>query len=66
MKKGLVTRDRSENDGRSFLISLTPEGFMKVKEMIQNYSAKMETVVSFLDPDEKDILFTLLNKMNIA
>ncbi|MCR5233808.1 MAG: MarR family transcriptional regulator [Lachnospiraceae bacterium] len=61
-KAGLVTRQRSRDDERITIISITPEG-EKLKEKCKDIPAKLATEGMALSMEETEELYRLLYKM---
>jgi DNA-binding MarR family transcriptional regulator len=59
-KAGLVTRSQNPNDGRSFLISLTPEGFKLIDAAVTAHVETQARLVSSLSQEERAALDGLL------
>lgn len=59
-KAGLVSRSQNPNDGRSFLISLTPEGFKLIDAAVTAHVETQARLVSTLSPEERTALDGLL------
>lgn len=59
--KGYITRERSEQDERNLIITITEEG-EELKEQAVSIPEKMSVCVR-LSPEEARTLYTLLNKL---
>lgn len=59
-KVGLVSRSPNPNDGRSFLISLTPEGFKLIDAAVTAHVETQTRLVSALPQEERTALDSLL------
>ncbi|OCJ04496.1 transcriptional regulator [Rhizobium sp. AC27/96] len=59
-KAGLVARSQNPNDGRSFLISLTPEGFRLIDAAVTAHVETQARLVSSLSHEERTALDDLL------
>ncbi len=59
-KAGLVARSQNPNDGRSFLISLTPEGFKLIDAAVTAHVETQARLVSSLSQEERTALDDLL------
>ncbi|MBB6485360.1 MarR family winged helix-turn-helix transcriptional regulator [Rhizobium lusitanum] len=59
-KAGLVARSQNPNDGRSFLISLTPKGFELIDSAVTAHVETQMRLVSTLSPEERTALDGLL------
>lgn len=59
-KAGLVSRSQNPNDGRSFLISLTPEGFKLIDAAVTAHVETQARLVSSLSPEERTAIDGLL------
>ena len=55
-RDGLVTRDPDPGDARAVLVSLTPEGLMRLKRIREARAAAIEARLQELDPDEREAL----------
>ena len=55
-RDGLVTRDPDPGDARAVLVSLTPEGLMRLKRIREARAAAIEARLAELDPDERAAL----------
>lgn len=52
-KRNLVQRVSNENDGRSFLVSLTAEGLALIDEAVTAHVATQHKLVASLDPEQR-------------
>jgi DNA-binding MarR family transcriptional regulator len=59
-KAGLVSRSQNPNDGRSFLISLTPKGFKLIDAAVTAHVKTQAQLVSALSQEERAALNGLL------
>ncbi|NLR99222.1 MarR family transcriptional regulator [Rhizobium sp. P38BS-XIX] len=59
-KAGLVARSQNPNDGRSFLISLTPKGFELIDAAVTAHVETQARLVSSLSDEERTALNGLL------
>ncbi|MFT4001268.1 MAG: MarR family transcriptional regulator [Rhizobium sp.] len=59
-KAGLVTRSQNPNDGRSFLISLTPKGFELIDAAVTAHVETQARLVAALSEEERAALNGLL------
>ncbi len=59
-KAGLVTRSQNPNDGRSFLISLTPKGFELIDAAVTAHAETQARLVAALSEEERAALNGLL------
>lgn len=64
-RAGLITRRPNLTDGRSMLVSLTPEGLHVVKKALPLYIAELERLLQPLSPSERQQLAILLKKLLI-
>ena len=55
-RDGLVTRDPDPRDARAVLVSLTPEGLMRLKRIREARAAAIDARLAELDPDEREAL----------
>lgn len=65
-KKGLVTKNRSQNDRRIIRINLTDEGRKLMERGIRLLVAAVKSNLGLLDPEEMDCLRRTLEKMDIS
>lgn len=63
---GLVTRQANEQDRRSCLISITPEGEQRQRDLLKQRIQNAKLVLSPLSEEEKQTLLTLLTKVTDA
>jgi MarR family transcriptional regulator, temperature-dependent positive regulator of motility len=63
IKKGLLTRERSPVDKRTFCVNLTEEGKRLSRESIEGAPEYQAAVARNLTPAERQQLITLLRKM---
>lgn len=59
-KVGLVSRSQNPNDGRSFLISLTPQGFKLIDAAVTAHVETQTRLVSALSTEDRTALDGLL------
>lgn len=64
VKSGMVTKSRDPEDGRSFIIKLTDEGYGIIDELFPKHLEELKGVFSSLDLEEKAELLRLLKKLN--
>ena len=62
--KGLVVRERSEEDRRIVKVSLTQKGRMVYKADLDTHLELSQAMLSTLNEDEQDILIVLLRKIS--
>lgn len=62
-QRGLVTRERSETDGRAVTVALTADGKRRAAAFYAETSARLEEVVALLAPDDRRTLAALLSKI---
>ncbi|HSU31220.1 MAG TPA: MarR family transcriptional regulator [Bryobacteraceae bacterium] len=62
-KRSLVIRKTTTADRRARLLELTPEGRLVVERAFKEHSQDLERVMSVLDTDEKEQLYTPLKKL---
>ena len=65
-RAGLVRRTGAEDDGRSLLVELTPEGRARVERAFREDMALENELVAGLTAQERDELVRLLRKLAIA
>lgn len=61
-KLGLVERTKNPDDGRGFLIALTPEGLALIEEAVAAHTANQARLVSGLPEAEREALVALVTK----
>ena len=59
-RDGLVTRESDPGDARAVLVTLTPEGLMRLKRIREARAATIEARLRELDPDEREALAAAL------
>lgn len=64
--RGLVTRERSAEDGRLVLVRLTPAGRRLMKRLFPEFNAQERQVVSDLDPDSLPQAAEMLRRLATA
>lgn len=62
-KKGLVTREQSQNDKRSVLISLTTKGANVIDVAIKKHVETQQRLTTMLSIEDQETLDTLLQSM---
>lgn len=62
-KSGLITREKSAEDGRSFLVALTPEGQRRAEEAFRADMANELRFIETLGPEKRDALAGLLRDL---
>ncbi|BCH34004.1 MarR family transcriptional regulator [Mesorhizobium sp. L-8-10] len=65
-KSGLITREKSTEDGRSFLVALTPEGQKRAEEAFRADMANELRFIDALSPERREVLSGLLRELLIA
>ncbi len=65
-RKGLIVRRTHPSDGRSFVISLTPEGRRLFEETLPRFVALQDEMLRVLAPKERTQLSVLLAKIVLA
>lgn len=65
-KRGLVKRERSENDRRYIAIHLTEEGSSLIDELFPNHVEKVVTAFSSLSESEQEQLAALCKKLGVG
>jgi DNA-binding MarR family transcriptional regulator len=55
-RDGMVTRDSDPDDARAVLVSLTPEGLLRLKRIREARAAAIEERLAELDPQEREAL----------
>ncbi len=63
---GLVYRDRSKDDRRVIQAKLTPEGHRLIAEVFPGHVEYVERLSGELDPDEQEMLRSLLKKLGLG
>ncbi len=61
--RGWVAREPAPNDGRSFLLTLTPEGEAVYQSILPEVIEANEVMLDCLDPDERLHLMNALQKV---
>lgn len=61
--RGWVAREPAPNDGRSFLLTLTPEGEAVYQSILPEVIEANEAMLDCLDPDERLHLMNALQKI---
>ncbi|WP_417846752.1 MarR family winged helix-turn-helix transcriptional regulator [Thalassospira povalilytica] len=59
---GLITRQRNPEDGRGFVVALTPHGFELIDAAVTDHVANQHRLLDGLNADELDQLDGLLRK----
>lgn len=65
-KSGLVTREKSTEDGRSFLVALTPEGQRRAEEAFRADMADELRFIEVLSTEKRVALSALLRELLIG
>jgi MarR family 2-MHQ and catechol resistance regulon transcriptional repressor len=65
-KRGLVVRGLDDEDRRSRIVRLTPEGRARIAETFAEHAAALEVAASGLTKAERKSLIALLKKLGIA
>ena len=55
-QRGLLCRERDENDRRQYVVSLTPEGRQLLDDLFPKHAAYIAELMGILTPDEMDQL----------
>jgi MarR family transcriptional regulator, lower aerobic nicotinate degradation pathway regulator len=63
VRRGLVRRDTSDEDGRAVRISLTPDGHRLASLLTGEIGDRLRPMTSSLSPDDQKRLGALLRKM---
>ena len=64
IKIGIIKKENSDFDKRSYKISLTKSGHQKYKDLMEMVQNNLNTLFNSLDMHEKDQMVELLNKLN--
>jgi MarR family 2-MHQ and catechol resistance regulon transcriptional repressor len=64
-KRGLVTRQRKEEDRRYYMIQLTSEGKKMIKDIFPRHAAGIIKEMSILNRAEQDLLGNLCRKLGL-
>ena len=64
IKIGIIKKENSDFDKRSYKISLTKSGHQKYKDLTEMVQNNLNTLFNSLDIHEKDQMVELLNKLN--
>src|SRR5262249_60603237 len=62
-RAGLLTRDRSTDDGRAKLVGLTPKGRRLVERVLAGHREQIDSVLGGLTPDQQAQLQQLLDQL---
>lgn len=62
-KAGFITRQRSQTDKRSYLISLTPKGLSTINQAVEKHVITQKRLIDTLSKDDYQQFDTLLKKM---
>jgi DNA-binding MarR family transcriptional regulator len=62
-RAGLLTRDRSADDGRAKLVGLTPKGRRLVEQVLAGHRDQIDSVLGGLAPDQQAQLQRLLDQL---
>ncbi len=62
-RQGLITKKRSQSDGRVFILSLTKEGVKEFLELNQKAEKSVELLIDHLAPEETDEIVSLLRRV---
>ncbi len=65
-KRGWVSRQQSNNDGRRFVISLTPEGNAESKRLVELTEKSIATILSRVPESERDQVIRSLHLLRQA
>lgn len=65
-QRGLVTRERSDTDGRAVTVAHTAGGKRRAEAFYAETSARLEEVVAHLAPDHRSTLSALLSEIVCA
>ncbi len=63
---GLVTAKRSQHDRRQVTLELTPAGADLYSQILPKMQARQERLLGALQPKERDIIFRIIDKLEIA
>lgn len=62
-KSGLVKRIRNPNDGRGFLVSLSPQGIKLIDEVVTAHVETQAKLVAILNDEQRAQLDDLLRRL---
>ncbi len=62
-KSGLITREKSTGDGRSFLVALTPEGQRRAEEAFRANMANELRFIEVLSREKREALAAMLREL---
>ena len=62
-KQGLLTKKRSQSDGRMFFLSLTREGEEKFLKLNKESEISVASIIDHLAPDEIDEIVSILRRI---
>ena len=63
IKQGLIARRKSENDGRSFILSLSKKGEKEFLKLSERSEAVVESMIMHLSSDEKNKLVFMMRRL---
>ena len=63
LKKGLITRKRTENDGRAYSVFLTPIGQQMLDEALPNVLTADQQVLEALPEESREVFLNSLHKI---
>ena len=64
--RGLIRREKDQDDGRVVRVTLTKDGFEKIEEAVPDHAANELGLIGVLQPEEQEMLATLLRKLHRA
>ena len=65
-RQGWVRRERSKEDRRVVLVSLTAEGRRKIERIFPEHARRIAELMSGLSPDEQETLGRLCKKLGLS
>jgi DNA-binding MarR family transcriptional regulator len=65
-EKGLITRERSVNDGRAVVVTLTAAGRTALDDALPDHLDTERRLLDGLPPDDRELLADLLRRLLVA
>lgn len=62
-KKGFINRDIDKNNRRNLIVTLTPEGHEILERQYDDFSNRLEKIISRLGADDVRQMVTIVNRM---
>ncbi len=64
LKAGMITSEKHDSDKRSAILSITPKGSELIASMFPEHSKRIDSFLSGLTQEEKEVVRALLRKLN--